>query len=72
MKLDSTNIVLKDKALLESNLSVRAMPRQMALVGYYPSGLSEFLFWLISDKLNKTTPPKAGSLSITRAYDLRI
>ena len=55
------SIVLKDKALLESNLSVRTMPGQMAPAVNNLSELSAYLSWLISDKLNKTTPPKAGS-----------
>ena len=55
------SIVLKGRALLESNLSVRTMPRQMAPVRYYPLEPSLYLSWPISDKLNKIVPPKAGS-----------
>ena len=41
----------------------------MTPVRYYPAELSAFLFWLISDKLNKTVPPKADSILVTTAYD---
>ena len=53
-----SHIALKDRALLESNLSVRVMPRQKAPAGVSLPGL--FLFWLISDKLNSDNAAVGG------------
>jgi hypothetical protein len=64
------NIALKDKALLESNLSVRVMPRQKAQ-GQKNLSLGRFCFGRLSDKLIETVPPKAVSLFIPAAYGRR-
>jgi hypothetical protein len=38
------HIALKDKALLESNLNIRAMPRQKAPAGFIAAGAFYFYF----------------------------